>query len=262
MFLSASFSDNFHASNVWQEFQSFKKDEILKPIYRDTGQKPDRMRRQIFHSSLNQTYYIYQKDNRLDEKYNDILIQAQKEYCCYFHAATLGLNLPEKVELGFHQDQLDIVHMVLSNQEVNGTRLKEVLEDLSIDEQVRKNLGAMAAYDATKITLCYADNDRKPKNMIVTDPFTENCTFYHVDFEYTMQENYIPLVDTWFSEDVTREFGLEIVLNRSEVYDMSIQMLGKAQNLPEDDFKRQVINNLNQSLPLIKSHHALAGPVL
>ena len=263
MLLNSFYSDHSHASNVWQEFISYQKDEILKPIYRDTGQKPDRMRRQIFHSSFNQTYYIHQRDNRLDEKYDHTFSQAQKEYYCYLHAATLGLNLPERVALGFHHDnQSDIVHMVLSNQELNGTRLKEILEDLTVEEQIRKDLGAMAAYDATKITLCYADNDRKPKNMIVSDPFTENCRFYHVDFEYTMQEDYAPLIDTWFSEDITREFGQDIVLNRMDVFDSSLELLKKAQDLPEDDFKRQVISNLHQSLPVIKSHYGLYGPAL
>ena len=263
MLLNTSYSAHFHATNVWQEFLTYQKDEILKPIYRDTGEKPDRMRRQIFHSSLNQTYYIHQKDNRLDEKYNDVFIQAQKEYCCYLHANTLGLNLPKKVELGFYHDhQEEIMHMVLSNQEVSGTRLKEVLEDMTIEEQMRKELASLAAFDATKITLCYADNDRKPKNMIAADPFTENCKFYHVDFEYTMQEDYIPLVNTWFAEDITREFGADIVLNRNDVFDMSVELLKKAEDLPEDDFKRQIISNLHQSLPLIKSHHALSGQAL
>ena len=95
MLLNSFYSDHSHASNVWQEFVSYQKDEILKPIYRDTGQKPDRMRRQIFHSSFNNTYYIHQRDNRLDEKYDHTFSQAQKEYYCYLHAATLGLNLPE-----------------------------------------------------------------------------------------------------------------------------------------------------------------------
>jgi hypothetical protein len=263
MFFNTLPTEHFVASPVWQEFITYQKDEILKPVFRDTGEKPDRMRRQIFHSSFNQTYYIHQKDNRLDEKYFDTFNQAKKEYYCYLHAATLGLNLPAKVALGFHQDdQSDIVHMVLSNQEVSGTRLKEVLEDQTVDEQLRKDLGAMAAYDATKITLCYADNDRKPKNMIVSDPFTENCRFYHVDFEYTMQDDYVPLVDTWFSEDVTREFGEDIVLNRMIIFDTSIELLVKAENLPDDDFKRQVIRNLNQSLTVIKSHHALQGPII
>ena len=263
MYLNAFVSDHLNASNIWQEFQTYKKEEILKPIYRDTGQKPDRMRRQIFHSSLNQTYYIHQKDNRLDEKYKEIYIQAQKEYYCYLHAATLGLNLPEKVALGFYHDsQLDIVHMVLSNQEVKGTRLKEVLEDKTIEETKRKDLSLLAAFDATKITLCYADNDRKPKNMIVSDPFTENYKFHHVDFEYTMQEDYAPLIDTWFSEDITREFGEDIMLNRNDIFDMSIELLNKAQNLPYDDFRLQIISNLEQSLPVIKSHHTLYGPVL
>lgn len=221
------------------------------------------MRRQIFHSSINHTYYIHQKDNRLDEKYQDVYIQAQKEYCCYLHATTLGLNLPKKVALGFHHDNLsDIVHMVLSNQEVNGIRLKEVLEDTTIEEGQRNKLRSLAAFDATKITLCYADNDRKPKNMIAADPFTDNVKFYHVDFEYTMQENYAPLIDTWFSEDVGREFGEDIVLFRNDIFDMSMELLDKAQHLPDDDFKCQVIRNLHQSLPVIKTHHALHGPIL
>jgi len=263
MLLNTSYSEHFHGSHVWQEFLAYQKDEILKPIYRDTGQKPDRMRRQIFHSSSNQTYYIHQRDNRLDEKYDDTVIQAKKEYLCYLHASTLGLNLPKQVALGFHLDnQSDIAHMVLSNQEVNGTCLKNILEDLSFDEQARKDLGALAAYDATRITLCYADNDRKPKNMIVSDPFMENCRFSHVDFEYTMQENYEPLIDMWFSEDVTREFGADIVLNRIDIFDMSMELLNKAQDLPDDDFKYQVIRNLQRSLPVIKSHPALYGPVL
>lgn len=263
MFLNAFISDNLSASNVWQEFQTYKKEEILQPIFRDTGQKPDRMRRQIFHSSLNQTYYIHQKDNHSDEKYKDIYIQAQKEYYCYLHAATLGLNLPEKVALGFYHDsQSDIIHMVLSNKEVNGTRLKEILEDNTIADQKRKDLGSLAAFDATKITLCYADNDRKPKNMIVSDPFTENCKFHHVDFEYTMQEDYTPLVDTWFSEDITREFGSDIVLNRNDIFNMSLELLNKAQNLPYDGFRLQIISNLEQSLEVIKTHHALYGQAL
>jgi hypothetical protein len=263
MSTNTSFSDHFYSSSIWQEFISYQKDEVLKPIYRDTGQKPDRMRRQIFHSSLTQTYYIHQKDNRQDAKYYETLMQAKKEYYCYLHAATLGLNLPKKVALGFHHDpQSDIIHMILSNQEVGGTRLKEVLEDVTIDDQLRNNLGTLAAYDATKITICYADNDRKPKNMIVSDPFTENCRFYHVDFEYTMQENYAPLIDTWFSDDVTREFGQDIILNRETVFDMAIELLNKAQDLPDDEFKQQVISNLHQSLPVIKSHAALYGQIM
>lgn len=263
MLLNPFPTEQFTATHVWQEFLAYKKDEFLKPVYRDTGEKPDRMRRQIFHSSFNQTYYIHQRDSRLDENYEDTFMQAKKEYFCYLHAATLGLNLPDQVALGFHQeDESDIVHMVLSNQEVAGTRLKEVLEDISLDEQQRKELGVLAAYDATRITLCYADNDRKPKNMIVSDPFTENCRFYHVDFEYTMQENYVPLIDTWFSEDVTREFGEDIKLDRLAVYDMVVELLEKAQHLPDEDFKRQVIRNLNQCIPLIKTHHALHGSAM
>jgi hypothetical protein len=67
---------------------------------------------------------------------------------------------------------------------------------------------------------------------------------------------------TWFSEDVTREFGQDIVLERMAIFDMSVELLGKAQNLPDDDFKRQVISNLNQSLSVIGSHPALKGDVI
>ena len=263
MLINSPFLEPQNSTITWQEFTTNRDNEILKPIYRDTGQKPERMRRQIFHYETRQTYYIHQQDCLLDERYPLVQAQAELEYNCYLYAPILGLNLPEIKELSLYRDaELNIAHMVLATQEVPGTRLADILQDETVAESLRKELAHQAAWDATKITLGYGDNDRKPKNMIVSNPFTQECECHHVDFEYAMSAGYSSLIDNWFTEDMPREFGREIRFSRQAVMDMVLDLLNRVQCLPIGDFKNRIIQNLNQAIPLIKTHLSLTGPIL
>ena len=257
------FTEPKNSTITWQEFRTNRDNEILKPIYRDTGQKPDRMRRQIFHYEMKQTYYIHQQDCLLDEHYPLVQAQAELEYNCYLYAPILGLNLPGIKALSFYRDaELNIAHMVLATQEVPGTRLADILQNETVAAPCRKELAQQAAWDATKITLGYGDNDRKPKNMIVSNPFTPDSECHHVDFEYAMSADYLSLIDNWFREDMPREFGREIRFGWRAVMAMVLDLLNRVQGLPLGDFKNRIIQNLNQAIPLIKTHPSLTGPVL
>ncbi|MDQ4142093.1 MAG: hypothetical protein M3142_16440, partial [Bacteroidota bacterium] len=85
---------------------------------------------------------------------------------------------------------------------------------------------------------------------------------HHVDFEYAMSADYVSLIDNWFTEDMPREFGREIRFSRLAVMDMVLDLLNRVQGLPIGDFKNKIIQNLNQAIPLIKTHPSLTGPVL
>ncbi|RNI24039.1 hypothetical protein [Rufibacter latericius] len=261
--INSPFIETKNSTFTWQEFRTIRDSEILKPLYRDTGQKPERMRRQIFHYETKQTYYIHQQDCLLDEHYPLVQAQAELEYNCYLYAPILGLNLPEINALSFYQDaELNIAHMVLGTQEVPGTRLADILQDETVAGSLRKELAHQAAWDATRITLGYGDNDRKPKNMIVSNPFTKESECHHVDFEYAMSADYVSLVDNWFTEDMPREFGREIRFSRQAVMDMVLDLSNRVQCLPIGDFRNKIIQNLNQAIPLVKAHPFLTGPVL
>ena len=263
MFINSPFTETQNNTITWQEFRTNRDNETLKPVYRDTGQKPDRMRRQIFHYETKQMYFIHQQDCLLDERYPQVHAQAELEYNCYLFAPILGLNLPEVKALSLYREtEVNIAHMVLATQEVPGTRLSDILQDDSITEASQKKLMRQAAWDATKITLGYGDNDRKPKNMIISNPFTRNAECHHVDFEYAMSADYLNLIDTWFTEDMPREFGREIKFRRKAVMDMVLDLLNRVQGLPIGDFKNRIIENLNEAIPLIKKHTSLTGPVL
>ena len=263
MFINSPFTEPQNSTITWLEFRTNRDNAILKPLYRDTGQKPERMRRQIFHYETKQTYYIHQQDCLLDERYPLVQAQAELEYNCYLYAPILGLNLPEITALSFYQDaELNIAHMVLATQEVPGIRLLDFLQDETVAEFLRKEVAQQAAWDATKITLGYGDNDRKPKNMIVSNPFTKDCQCHHVDFEYAMSADYGSLIDNWFTEDMPREFGREIQFSRPAVMEMILDLSNRVQCLPGGDFKNRIIQNLNQAIAIIKTHPALTGPVL
>ncbi|QMU27097.1 hypothetical protein [Adhaeribacter radiodurans] len=263
MLLNSPFTEPHNSTTTWQEFRTNRDNEILKPLYRDTGQKPERMRRQIFHYETKQMYYIHQQDSLLDEHYPLVQAQAELEYNCYLYASILGLNLPEIKALSFYQDaELHIAHMVLATQEVPGTRLADILPDETIPACLRKELAHQAAWDATKITISYGDNDRKPKNMIVTNPFTHDCQCHHVDFEYAMSADYVSLIDNWFSEDMPREFGRDICLSRSAVMELVLDLLNRVPGLPLGDFRNRIIQNLNQAIAVIKTHPSLMGTIL
>ena len=263
MLINSPFTESQTSTITWLEFRTNRDNELLKPIYRDTGQKPERMRRQIFHYETKQTYYIHQQDCLLEEQYPLVQAQAELEYNCYFYASILGLNLPEIKASSFYQDaESNIAHMVLATQEVPGTRLADLLEDKSIAEPLKRELAHQAAWDATKITLGYGDNDRKPKNMIISNPFTKECACHHVDFEYAMSADYLNLIENWFTEDMPREFGREIRFDRQAVMDMVLDLLNRVQGLPMGDFRNRIVNNLNQAVVVIKTHKSLTGVLL
>ncbi|QNF31189.1 hypothetical protein HUW51_00080 (plasmid) [Adhaeribacter swui] len=263
MLINSPFTEPHNSTITWQEFRTNQDNQLLKPLFRDTGQKPERMRRQIFHYETTQTYYIHQQDSLLDEHYPLVQAQAELEYYCYLYAPILGLNLPEIKALSFYQDaELNIAHMLLGTQEVPGSRLVDLLQDETVTASLRKELAHQAAWDATKITLGYGDNDRKPKNMIVSHPFTPDCQYHHVDFEYAMSADYVSLIDNWFSEDMPREFGREIRFSRSAVMEMVLDLLHRMPGLPLSDFRNRIVQNLNQAIALIQTHPALTDSVL
>ncbi len=248
---------------LWLKFQSHCTEDILQAVPRDTGNKPDRMRRQLFRSQQLETYFIYQQDDMSHGNFDYIQEQAQIEYNCYLYAPMLGLNLPEQPIFGIYKDfSNNKSHMILANTYAKGQCLRDVMGNSAFDATQRDKLAQSAAYDATRVILAYGDNDRKPKNMIVDAPFTEQRKFSHVDFEYAMRDSYLTLIDNWFRYDAKQEFSEDLVLNRADIFAEAQQLLVCAEMLPVNSFTAKVVSNLKQAIPIVSQHSGLEGPSL